>query len=219
MIGRPNDDLPSHDLGKLILPLEERTPKIARDFVAQLACSFGLVDIEYRLKLAVSEIVTNALMHAAQEPAATVKVVTSRAGKQFRVTIHDSSSQPPVALYPTGDEESGRGLILVSDITDGCGHYPTEFGKAVWFDIAADWPSQVTGEILVHACSAGKKCEHRCCGGSAAVWFRLEAGGLAQYCVTHWQEIATAFTGSGHTFNYTAAAYNRLRDHRTWETP
>lgn len=139
MIDQPSNDVPSHELGKLILPMGARAPKIARDFVAQLASSFGLADIEYRLKLAVSELVTNATAHAAQ-PAAMVMVVISRAGKQFRVTVHDPSDQPPTMLYPNEEKESGRGLFLVSNITDSYGHYLTEPGKVVWFEIAANWP-------------------------------------------------------------------------------
>jgi hypothetical protein len=30
--------------------------------------------------------------------------------------------------------------MLVSEMTDECGHYPTPFGKVVWFEIKTYWP-------------------------------------------------------------------------------
>lgn len=141
------DEEPSEniELGMFRLPLTGRTPKAVRDLVAKIAESWGLEEIEYQIKLAVSELVTNALIHADPTPGATVTAMVTRVGKQFRVAVHDGSTCAPQIRHPADTEESGRGLILVEDVTDTCGFYLTPFGKTVWFEIAADWPLNIGG--------------------------------------------------------------------------
>lgn len=130
----------SVELGTFRLPLTETAPKTARDLVAQIARSWGLIEIEYPIKLAVSELVTNALIHAEPIRRATVTTIITRLGKQFRVSVHDRSQRSPHVLHPAATQESGRGLLLVEDVTNACGYYLTPFGKAVWFEITTDWP-------------------------------------------------------------------------------
>ncbi|RAY11644.1 ATP-binding protein [Actinomadura craniellae] len=130
-------------LGKLRLPLTDTAPKHARDLVARLALSWGLSDIEWTVKLAVSELVTNAYLHSDPVRGGTVIIDVARSGKQFQVTVHDSAKKLPETRAADPARENGRGLLLVGAETDACGYYLTPFGKAVWFQLAAHWPLDV----------------------------------------------------------------------------
>jgi anti-sigma regulatory factor (Ser/Thr protein kinase) len=128
----------------LRLPLLGISPKAARDLIETIGRTWNLSDeIVYAAKLAVSELVTNALIHARGMPGGTVTIIVSRVGKVLAVEVHDASREAPQIRNATETAESGRGLILVSDVTDACGHYFTPFGKAVWFEIKGDWPLDV----------------------------------------------------------------------------
>jgi hypothetical protein len=55
------------------------------------------------------------------------------------IVVWASCPQPPVRIDASGDEERGRGLLLVESISDRWGSYPTPAtgGKAVWAVTAA----------------------------------------------------------------------------------
>ncbi|WP_160147055.1 ATP-binding protein [Thermomonospora echinospora] len=118
-------------------------PKIAREVVARLARSWGIAEIEDAVKIAVSELVTNAFVHAAGMPGSTVLVEVRRVEACFHVQVRDGSSAAPVDRGRGHDDENGRGLLLVRELTDACGWTPTPFGKTVWFELKAAWPLDV----------------------------------------------------------------------------
>lgn len=85
-------------------------------------------------ELAVSELVTNALLHG--EPPIQVRVRGTR--EHPRVEVRDGSPQAPV--LPTEDEEDddvlltfGRGLAIVARCSDAWGVEFEPDGKVVWF--------------------------------------------------------------------------------------
>lgn len=57
---------------------------------------------------------------------------------RVRVTVHDDSPELPSPRRAATDETNGRGLFLVTALSDVCGmttDEPTEgTGKAVWFE-------------------------------------------------------------------------------------
>ncbi|MBC6470982.1 ATP-binding protein [Actinomadura alba] len=127
-------------LAEMRLPLTASSPKIARDLVAMTAQAWGLADLEYVAKLATSELVTNAFRYCTGMRGSTVLIVVTRADDLFRVEVHDGSKELPHKKSPTPTDTSGRGLSLVEEMVSLCGAYPTPFGKAVWFEITAQWP-------------------------------------------------------------------------------
>lgn len=131
-------------LGKLRLPLIRTSPKAARDLVESIGRSWNLSDdTVHAAKLAVSELVTNTLIHAMGLPGATITVTVSRLGDLLAVEVHDASRALPQIKCPGETDESGRGLVLVSHVTDDSGHGLTPSGKAVWFTIKCDWPLDI----------------------------------------------------------------------------
>ncbi|MGW0531787.1 ATP-binding protein [Streptomyces sp. NPDC003032] len=58
---------------------------------------------------------------------------------RLRVLIHDEAPGLPVCRTPAEDDESGRGMRLISYGADAwgiCGHGPGR-GKATWFELGA----------------------------------------------------------------------------------
>ena len=83
--------------------------------------------------LLTSELVTNAIRHETGE---TVTLAIDGSQGRLRVDVHDSSYDIPVVLGNPGDEETGRGLMLVATLSDEWGFYRTPAGKAVYFTLA-----------------------------------------------------------------------------------
>ena len=82
--------------------------------------------------LLTSELVTNAITHAAGER--VMLVITCVCG-QLRVDVHDTSPAAPVLVDAPVDAETGRGLMLVASLSAGWGCYRTPAGKAVYFTL------------------------------------------------------------------------------------
>lgn len=90
------------------------------------------------IELLVSELVTNALLHAT----GTVQVFGDYDGVRVRVEVHDHDAAVPKGhVTPPADlDEHGRGLQLIAMLADSWGSTPTSLGKAVWIELAAAGP-------------------------------------------------------------------------------
>ena len=138
-----------HDQGgtatelSLMVPPTTRAPSIARDALRRwLASSPFPPGAVADLLLVLSELVTNAVVHAMTE--AHVRVTVNE--NWLRLEVHDRSSGPP-RLRNGGDTPGGYGLQLVATIADDWGWSTTPTGKVVWAEhrnaiaITADAPS------------------------------------------------------------------------------
>jgi anti-sigma regulatory factor (Ser/Thr protein kinase) len=83
--------------------------------------------------LLTSELVTNAVRHAAGE---TVMLGIRRARDRLRVDVYDTSRALPMREDTPADAEAGRGLVLVDELSAEWGFYRTPAGKAVYFTLA-----------------------------------------------------------------------------------
>lgn len=105
----------------------------ARRLVADTLGRWGCDTLVETARLLVSELVTNAVLHA--RTPMTVVVGLRRGG--VRVEVHDGSAGPPV-LREYGDEAmTGRGLSLVAELSDRWGVDRERDGKSVWFELDA----------------------------------------------------------------------------------
>ncbi len=104
-------------------------PTVARhalaDWLRQVPCEPETVD---EVILVVSELVTNAVVHARSAPLMKAAFDEGR----LRLEVHDDSADPPTARPPRRD---GFGLHIVSKLADGWGWTPTEPGKQVWVEM------------------------------------------------------------------------------------
>jgi len=86
-----------------------------------------------RGELAVSELVTNAVLHAR----GPIRLRTRAAKPEVRVEVSDGDSRAPHMGHPTPDGVGDRGLPLVAAVASewGWDSDPDEAGKRVWFTL------------------------------------------------------------------------------------
>jgi hypothetical protein len=130
-VHRLQDVLPS--LGRVGVHLEARltAPREARQFTTRSLLGWQLTPLVSSACLVASELVTNAVVHAAS----TVELALSRADGRMQMTVRDHGAGDPTPRLPEvdGDDLGGRGLLLVQETTRGWGVFPTEAeGKTVW---------------------------------------------------------------------------------------
>jgi anti-sigma regulatory factor (Ser/Thr protein kinase) len=103
----------------------------ARHFVLYVLDSWGL-EME-DVPLLVSELATNAVLHARSD----FEVTVIRSPQCIRVEVFDQNTRlPSFAVAPT-DAYSGRGLMLLRGLSTNWGvESHSEIGKTIWFEVA-----------------------------------------------------------------------------------
>ncbi|MGW1880873.1 ATP-binding protein [Streptomyces sp. NPDC001970] len=94
-----------------------------------------------------SELVANAFRHARVPPGREVWTRCELRDEALRVEVSDASDVLPRPRKAAPDDESGRGLALVSTLADNWGAHPRAcgIGKKVWFEVsAAKGPYELT---------------------------------------------------------------------------
>jgi anti-sigma regulatory factor (Ser/Thr protein kinase) len=86
--------------------------------------------------LLVSELATNAVVHAATE--FKVTVIFPMPTGRVRIEVADHDRVEPAPLHPPPNAPHGRGLFLVDRLAHSWGVQPasTGVGKTVWFELA-----------------------------------------------------------------------------------
>jgi serine phosphatase RsbU (regulator of sigma subunit)/anti-sigma regulatory factor (Ser/Thr protein kinase) len=119
---------------RVFTPSPSATPA-ARRFVADLLTRWGMASLADGAALAVSELVTNAVMHTTS----SVRLTLRRWPAGIWIGVHDTSDRLPVLPRPGGElEPGGRGLTIVDRIADcwGVTATPEPGGKTVWLELS-----------------------------------------------------------------------------------
>ncbi|AEW95393.1 magnesium or manganese-dependent protein phosphatase [Streptantibioticus cattleyicolor NRRL 8057 = DSM 46488] len=91
--------------------------------------------------LMVSEMLTNVLVHTDGDAGVTAEVLGRPGSRRLRVTVADRSDEMPHRRSPGEMASSGRGLILLDELSDASGVDPAGQGKSIWFELyEADAP-------------------------------------------------------------------------------
>ena len=120
---------------ELHVPAGPIAPTLARASVRTAAA--GLPDdAAADLALLVTEVVTNAVRHAAQGSIDDV-IVRVAADDRVRVEVVDPAPtfDPPVRGEPFENRPSGWGLFLLDRLASAWGVVPEGRGKKVWFEL------------------------------------------------------------------------------------
>ncbi len=97
------------------------------------------------VQLLVSELVTNAVLHAGSK----IEVAVRHRGEWLRVEVVDESPVLPGARDFDNDAATGRGLALVDMLADDWGVEPIEDdGKVVWFEVPAAHAEEGSDDAL-----------------------------------------------------------------------
>ncbi|MFJ4198170.1 ATP-binding protein [Streptomyces sviceus] len=101
---------------------------------------WGLHGVIDAAQLCVSELVSNVIRHVGAGTPATL--VVSMSGTRVRIEVHDSDPGAlPVFLDAGLDAESGRGMALVSAVTDRWGVQLQADRKVTWCELRTGLPS------------------------------------------------------------------------------
>ena len=113
------------------LPADPAVVARARQQVATLLTDWGLGDAAFVTELVVSELITNAIRYA-REPI-QLRLIHDRA---LICEVSDGSSTAPHLRRARAFDEGGRGLLLVSQLTQRWGSRQTSHGKTIWAEQA-----------------------------------------------------------------------------------
>jgi hypothetical protein len=126
------------------LAAEPASAQAARRFTTTTLQSWGLDGLVQDGVLIASELVTNAIMHGADECAAHggrarpawIELTWQRGASVVVCTVIDGSASPPVPVVPMLDADSGRGLQIVGMLAAAWGWALLGTGhKAVWAEL------------------------------------------------------------------------------------
>jgi DNA-binding NarL/FixJ family response regulator len=113
------------------LAAEVQSAGSARRFVETTLEEWDCADSLEIVKLLVSELVTNAVLHAGSDAEVVVQLTPS----VLHVEVMDGSPVMPVLRQPGSSDTSGRGLALVDNFASAWGTRRLAHGKSVWFDV------------------------------------------------------------------------------------
>jgi anti-sigma regulatory factor (Ser/Thr protein kinase) len=83
--------------------------------------------------LVVSELLTNAILHARPLPGARVLVAWALRERSLEVAVSDGGSTTrPRNVQPSLSSIGGRGLAIVEHLSSSWGVLPSDFGLTVW---------------------------------------------------------------------------------------
>jgi anti-sigma regulatory factor (Ser/Thr protein kinase) len=118
---------------RFILEADPASPRIARERTRSALSAWGDAESRDTAVLLVSELVTNAVVHA--RSTVTVRLLVDEGC--VTVEVDDASALPPSVRLPRADQPGGRGLHLLESLTDRWGVRPSATGKTVWFELTS----------------------------------------------------------------------------------
>ncbi|HVM18389.1 MAG TPA: GAF domain-containing protein [Egibacteraceae bacterium] len=123
------------------LPPDPASASAARRFAHAVLRQWEEAELADVVALLVSELVTNAVLHAGSQ----VDVTVSHRGDVLRVEVGDGSSVLPGQRDYNTDASTGRGLGMLELLAERWGVEPlASNGKVVWFELPATHPVEVT---------------------------------------------------------------------------
>lgn len=132
-----------HQEASVTLPSDPASVPTARRYVADVLTGWGLdgaADLADSVRLIVSELATNAVLHTlGQSPTFTVEVRLERE-ERLHIGVTDSHPRRPRRLPAAVQQDNGRGLVIIRVLAAEAGGRlsvtPTEDGgKTVWITV------------------------------------------------------------------------------------
>jgi anti-sigma regulatory factor (Ser/Thr protein kinase) len=98
------------------------------------------VEVAEVVALCVSELTTNAVVHAPHTVRGSTRgflVALDAQADAVRIEVHDAGEALPVPREAAAEDEGGRGLLLLDALSRKWGAHPRQpFGKVVWCEVA-----------------------------------------------------------------------------------
>ncbi|MDQ1680650.1 MAG: hypothetical protein QOI42_1509 [Frankiaceae bacterium] len=109
-------------------PATPSSVRAAREFVEAHLEEWGAAAHIWPAVTVVSELATNAVLHARTDFTVSVELV----GRQLRLTVTDASPSVPSRRHYDVDAATGRGMALLESLTSSWGSDSHASGKSVW---------------------------------------------------------------------------------------
>ncbi|WP_338059518.1 SpoIIE family protein phosphatase [Streptomyces deccanensis] len=153
---RPTDDvalllartrrLPAHRVASWELPADPALVAEARKTTSRQLGAWGLDELAFTTELIVSELVTNAIRHAAGP--IRLRLVLERT---LICEVFDGGATAPHLRHPRTTDEGGRGLFLISQFTQRWGTRFLPEGKVIWAEQALAEQSPTEQALTEHS--------------------------------------------------------------------
>ncbi|MFH8342234.1 SpoIIE family protein phosphatase [Streptomyces sp. AM6-12] len=109
------------------VPAHPAQVAVARQAAGEQLAAWGLEETAFVTELVVSELVTNAIRYG--EPPIQLRLIRDRA---LICEVSDGSATSPHLRRAHADDEGGRGLLLVAQLTQRWGSRQSAAGKTIW---------------------------------------------------------------------------------------
>jgi hypothetical protein len=122
---------------RLELGAYETAPRTARGHIARVLEEWSLPEFGDVTGLVATELITNSFLETARYSWAVLPPVRLwlRGGPPgIAILVWDAIAAPPAPRSAGQDDESGRGLAIVAELSAACGFYPVAdpSGKVTW---------------------------------------------------------------------------------------
>jgi serine phosphatase RsbU (regulator of sigma subunit)/anti-sigma regulatory factor (Ser/Thr protein kinase) len=107
----------------------------AREDIRALLHDWKNADQQDSGVLLVSELVTNVLVHTDEDALLTAQVIGVPGSRRLHVEVVDRSDDMPHPRSPGELASSGRGLLLMDELSDAWGVDPRGDAKSIWFEL------------------------------------------------------------------------------------
>jgi anti-sigma regulatory factor (Ser/Thr protein kinase) len=113
---------------------DSHAARAARRFTRELCVDIGCDDLVGDASLVVTELVTNAVIHAATPSELRLRY----ADGVLRIEVADGNASRPRPRTPMAGDETGRGLLLIEALSRTWGCDADDAGKVVWAELARE---------------------------------------------------------------------------------
>jgi hypothetical protein len=121
-----------HRVSRLLAPTLD-APRLARETVIETCAAWGLADPVANAQLIVSELVSNAVLHAGTDLELGLQL---RDGRLY-LSVRDHDRHIARRRILPEPAEHGRGLLLIDALASAWGRVPLGDGKVVWAELPA----------------------------------------------------------------------------------
>jgi PAS domain S-box-containing protein len=125
--------IPTTDTAEWTVAPEPPAVALSRRTVRATLGGWGLAQLGETAELLTSELVTNALLYT--EGPISVRMLRDRT---LLCEVYDGSRTVPRLRAAADDDDGGRGLLLVKELSNRWGTRRTTTGKTVWFELRLD---------------------------------------------------------------------------------
>lgn len=122
---------------RLELGAYETTPRTARGHIARMLAEWSLPEFRDVTALIATELITNAIQQTAKYAWVVpppVRLWLRGGPPGVAILVWDAIAAPPAPRAAGDNDETGRGLTIVAELSAACGFYPSADppGKVTW---------------------------------------------------------------------------------------